>query len=174
DPRGLHDGRGYPSQLPEATVMAGHWYDITTLATATFDPADHRDLLTGEQASNRWELGRIYTRQLRLMKAAASALPEEAPVLVGEFGLPFDLDQGASYMAWARGERGPHVWRKQIDALDLMYDAMDELLLCCAQWNYTATNRNDPRIGDGWNQEDLSIFSQDQLDGINDPNAGGR
>lgn len=174
DPRGFHDGRGYPSQLPEATVMAGHWYDITTLATATFDPADHRDLLTGEQASNRWELGRIYTRQLRLMKAAASALPEEAPVLVGEFGLPFDLDQGASYMAWARGERGPHVWRKQIDALDLMYDAMDELLLCCAQWNYTATNRNDPRIGDGWNQEDLSIFSQDQLDGINDPNAGGR
>ena len=174
DPNGFRDGRTYPSQLPEATAVAGHWYDITALATSSFEPGDHTDLLTRERASNRWELGRIYVRQLRLLKAAASALPQGAPVLVGEFGLPFNLDNGASYTAWAQGERGPEVWRKQSDALDLMYDAMDELLLCSTLWNYTVSNRNDPRIGDGWNQEDLSIFSRDQIDDMNDPNAGGR
>lgn len=174
DPRGFHDGRSYPGQLPEATVVAGHWYDITSLATATFNPTDHVDLLTGEQARNRWELGRIYVRQLRLMKAAAATLQQGAPVLVGEFGVPFNLDNGASYAAWAQGKRGAEIWLKQSDALDLMYDALDELLLCGTQWNYTASNRNDPRIGDGWNQEDLSIFSRDQMDGLNDPNAGGR
>ena len=45
-----------------------------------------------------------------------------------------------------------------------MYDALDELLLHSTQWNYTASNRNDLRIGDGWNQEDLSIFTRDQQD----------
>ncbi|MCH8686356.1 hypothetical protein [Pedomonas mirosovicensis] len=174
DPRGFHEGRGYPDELPPATVVAGHWYDITALATATFNPEDHTDLLTGEQARNHWQLGRIYVRQLRLLKEAAAAMPQGAPVLVGEFGIPYNFDEGESYEAWARGERGPHVWRKQIEALDLMYDAMDELLLSCAQWNYTVTNSNDPRIGDGWNQEDLSIWSRDQMDGRNDPDAGGR
>jgi hypothetical protein len=55
-----------------------------------------------------------------------------------------------------------------------MYDAMDELLLHSTQWNYTAGNRNDAAIGDGWNQEDLSIFSRDQQSHPADPNSGGR
>ncbi len=57
-----------------------------------------------------------------------------------------------------------------------MYDALDALQLSSTQWNYTASNRNDLRVGDGWNQEDLSIFSPDQAGdpGRNDPDAGAR
>ena len=55
-----------------------------------------------------------------------------------------------------------------------MYSALDELLLHSTQWNYTASNRNDLRIGDGWNQEDLSIFSADQCLDPGDPDSGGR
>ncbi len=55
-----------------------------------------------------------------------------------------------------------------------MYSALDELLLHSTQWNYTASNRNDLRIGDGWNQEDLSIFSADQCVDPADPDSGGR
>jgi hypothetical protein len=54
-----------------------------------------------------------------------------------------------------------------------MYNALDTLLLSSTQWNYTASNRNDPMIGDGWNQEDLSIWSIDQVDN-SAPDAGGR
>jgi hypothetical protein len=43
-----------------------------------------------------------------------------------------------------------------------MYNAMDQHLLNCTLWNYTASNRNDASCGDGWNQEDLSVFSRDQ------------
>jgi hypothetical protein len=39
---------------------------------------------------------------------------------------------------------------------------MDRLLLNSTQWNYTVSNRNDPSCGDGWNQEDLSVYSVDQ------------
>lgn len=59
-------------------------------------------------------------------------------------------------------------------ALDLMYNAMDTLLLNSTQWNYTAHNRNDLKVGDCWNQEDLSIYSVDQRDDKDDINSGGR
>jgi hypothetical protein len=94
------------------------------------------------------------------------------PTLIGEFGIPFDLDDGAAYEAWAAGERD--VWRAHSAALGLMYDAMDRRLLSSTLWNYTASNRNDLLVGDGWNQEDLSIFSIDQLEDPADPNSGGR
>ena len=55
-----------------------------------------------------------------------------------------------------------------------MYNALDTLLINGTQWNYTASNRNDLAIGDGWNQEDLSIFSRDQQTDPADINSGGR
>jgi hypothetical protein len=55
-----------------------------------------------------------------------------------------------------------------------MYNAMDALLLNETLWNYTASNRNDLRMGDGWNQEDLSLYSIDQRDNPLDINSGGR
>jgi len=45
---------------------------------------------------------------------------------------------------------------------------MDALMINSTQWNYTATNRNSPRIGDRWNQEDLSIYSVDQRVDVNE------
>src|SRR3546814_18912765 len=55
-----------------------------------------------------------------------------------------------------------------------MYSAMDKLLISSTHWNYTASNRNDQAVGDGWNQEDLSIYSVDQRTDSNDINSGGR
>lgn len=104
----------------------------------------------------------------------AEASRHGAPALIGEFGIPYDLDEGAAFAAWARGERDPAIWDKHSLLLGLMYDALDTLLLNATQWNYTASNRNDLRIGDGWNQEDLSIFSRDQQDDPADPDSGGR
>jgi hypothetical protein len=39
-------------------------------------------------------------------------------------------------------------------------------------WNYAADNTN--ARGEGWNDEDLSIFSRDQLRGDGSPDDGGR
>ena len=94
------------------------------------------------------------------------------PTLIGEIGVQFGIDEGAAYRAWAAGERGPLVFAKQAQMLSLMADALDTLKLSATWWNYTATNRNDPLVGDGWNQEDMSLFSPDQRDETNDGGRG--
>jgi hypothetical protein len=144
-------GHAFPPGMPKRAVNASHWYDIQVLRTKEFEYPDIA------------AVGDRYVTELRTIDAAGRTLDRAgAPTLIGECGIPFDLANGAAYAAWARGERGREVWSKQIVAQSLMYDALDRLLLSSTQWNYTASNRNDLQIGDGWNQEDLSIYSSDQ------------
>jgi hypothetical protein len=175
DAWGATAGRRFPRQLPERTVNASHWYDATMLYLKTFDPQNSPDMLGAPAARGPDEIRARYIRQLSAKAGLSSDFPGgSAPVLIGEFGIPYDLDEGAAYDAWAAGRRGDDVWAKHAKALELMYDALDELQLHSAQWNYTASNRNDLTIGDRWNQEDLSIYSRDQQDDPADPDSGGR
>ena len=175
DPYGAAAGRRFPRDLPEHSVNASHWYDSATLYLKTFDPTSSFDLGTGKVATSADAVRERFTRQMGFLGPhAAAGFPGGAPSLVGEFGIPFDLDDGEAYDAWAAGDRDPRHWRKHVAALELMYDALDALQLHSAQWNYTASNRNDLAIGDGWNQEDLSIFSRDQQDDATNPDSGGR
>jgi hypothetical protein len=158
-------GEPFPDELPERSVNANHWYDMATLMTKTFTPAR-----SGALAERK----ALYARQLSPYAEASAAVPGGAPTLIGEFGVPFDLDNGAAYLRWAKGERGEAPWGDHSLALTAMYEVLDSLLFHSTQWNYTTSNRNDLRIGDGWNQEDLSIFSRDQQDDPADPDSGGR
>jgi len=72
------------------------------------------------------------------------------PSLLGEFGLAFDMN---NRKAFSGGNYSLHE-----DALSMYYDAVDANLLHSTIWNYTAENTN--KTGDGWNEEDLSIFSE--------------
>lgn len=165
DPFGGMSGRDLPSPLPERSVNAAHWYDVRTLFFKTFSaPTDEA----------KDQLRERYARELGVVEGLSNAQPGGMPTLIGEFGIPFDLDDGAAYEAWASGDQSDDVWRPHATALGLMYDAMDQRLLSSTLWNYTASNRNDLLVGDGWNQEDLSIFSLDQLTREDDPNSGGR
>lgn len=170
--RGLM-GEGFPP-VPERTVNASHWYDIVTLSTKTFMYPTSLNPFTMKTLNGAGEIEDSYARQLGRIKEASNTIPGGAPTLIGEFGIPFDLDGGAAYAAWARGDRSAAPWEKHVIALDLMYNALDRHLLNCTLWNYTASNRNDPAIGDGWNQEDLSVFSRDQQIAKGDINSGGR
>lgn len=167
-------GRRFPADLPDRTVNASHWYDMGMLYLKRFDPANHRDAVTGDAERGLGAIGARYRQQLGSFAAESADMGDGgAPTLIGEFGIPYDLSEGEAYDAWAAGERDG-VWHQHEAALTLMYDAMDALGLHSTQWNYTASNRNDLRIGDGWNQEDLSIFSRDQQDDPADPDSGGR
>lgn len=152
DPWASTSRRTFPADLPPASVNASHWYDARLLHTKDYD-ADADPVETAAR----------YVRQLGYFKHESEAFDGGAPTLIGEFGIPYDLDGGEAYAAWERGER-EGVWAKHEAALTAMYDAMDQLQIHSTQWNYTASNRNDLRIGDRWNQEDLSIFSADQIE----------
>jgi len=170
----LRGGHGFPESTPERTVNASHWYDLGALVTKRFDEAAHADVLTGRHLSGRAEIEAAYVEGLSRLKAIGDGLDGGAPTLVGECGIPYDMNGAEAYRRWAEGERSPAVWAAQATALELMYNALDRLLLSSTQWNYTASNRNDPMVGDGWNQEDLSIWSADQATDEGDPNSGGR
>lgn len=162
NPHSIMAGKSFP-EMPPATVNASHWYDIELLWSKHFpeqpDAAQTKALL------------QRYRFQLGYLRMLGQRLGGGAPTLIGEFGVPYDLNDGDSFRRWAAGERGAAVWRAQAAALGHTYDVLDEFLLSSTQWNYTVSNRNDLRIGDGWNQEDLSVFSRDQQGGGED---GGR
>jgi hypothetical protein len=174
DPLSGFLGPGFPEDTPRNTVNANHWYDITTLATKTFNPNFSLGLKTEEMATEAARIQERYVRQLGKIASTSDALNGGAPTLIGECGIPFDLNGAEAYRAFAAGDRGDAPWTPHIIALDLMYNALDALLINSTQWNYTASNRNDLAIGDGWNQEDLSIFSRDQQIDPADLNSGGR
>ena len=156
-------GARFPEGMPERSVNASHWYDLTTLVTKRFGVGE-RDLMTGEARDSDEMIAARYVDELTRMKALGDELGSGAPTLIGEFGIPFDLNDADAYRAFANGDQSDAPWALHIRALSLMYDAMDALQLHSTQWNYTASNRNDAAIGDGWNQEDLSIYSADQAD----------
>lgn len=167
-------GRRFPVDVPERTVNASHWYDMGMLYLKRFDPANHRDAATGDEERGVAAIAARYRRQLGEFAEDSAEFPGGgAPTLIGEFGIPYDLAEGEAYARWAAGER-EGVWDQHEAALTLMYDAMDALGLHSTQWNYTASNRNDLAVGDGWNQEDLSIYSRDQETGGDATGDGGR
>ena len=143
---------------------AAHWYDVLTLFFK-----DHISFFSIDPYTRRFTLGaqrvrRMFAEQLRGIKHWAIREMNQAPTVIGEFGVPFDLKKKHSFRS---GDFGP-----QTRALDSYLDAMDANLLNWTLWNYTPDNDN--RWGDQWNDEDLSIFSCDQQTNPQDINSGGR
>lgn len=147
---------------PQA-VNAAHWYDGITLITKQFNPEFTVNFVTNEAVTGAQAVNQAFSDQLAAAKNMSRDQMGNIPTLIGEFGIPFDLDEKRAYQS---GDFSSH-----IQALDMYYDAMDANLLNCTIWNYTADNSNER--GDLWNDEDLSIFSRDQQD-ADDIHSGGR
>ncbi len=162
NPYAAASGERFPAAMPPRWVNASHWYDIECLRTKRAPVAPRR------------ELARRYRPELESLRDLGTRHEKTAPTLFGEFGIQFDLDHADAYRRWRSGETGPQVWVRHVPPLAATYDALDALLASGTLWNYTASNRNDARIGDRWNQEDLSIFSRDQITSPADPDSGGR
>lgn len=160
-------GGGHPHWQPQDgadVVNAGHWYDGMTLFTKHYDPEQTLDLATGQVVQNRAAVQQAFIDQLGAIKQASLDHMGNIPTLIGETGLPFDLDHKAAYRS---GDFSTHV-----AALDAYANALDAHLLNFTLWNYTADNSNER--GDLWNDEDLSLFSRDQQTDPGDINSGGR
>jgi hypothetical protein len=179
DPKAILFLEGAPRQPPPAwnlgevpnVVNADHWYDGLSLFTKTYVPSMGIDYDSGQVILGRRRVRRSFARQLARLKAHSRESMGGVPTLLGEFGIPFDLDKKK---AFDRGDFG-----KQIQALDDTFQALEANLLSGTLWNYTADNDNER--GDQWNGEDLSIFSRDQQDpalrpgqALEDLDSGGR
>ena len=151
-----------------SVVNASHWYDGLTLflkrwtGFVAWDTEQDR-LVLGPKAVRRYftdHLGRLKRHGLEEL---------QAPTVVGEFGLPFDMNNAKAFHT---GNYAIHA-----KALGAYYDALDKNLLSATVWNYTASNTH--ARGDGWNGEDLSIWNRDEYEAGrtetgNPADAGGR
>ena len=145
-------------------VYAPHWYDGVTLLFKKHIPWLGADLFTRKPIFGGERIRRSYKKQLEMIKAQGKENLGNVPVLLGEFGIPFDLEQKKAYIT---GDES-----KQLLAMDRSMQAVEANLLNFTLWNYTADNTNER--GDRWNDEDLSIFSRDQQHNAADINSGGR
>ncbi|MBN2531264.1 MAG: cellulase family glycosylhydrolase [Spirochaetales bacterium] len=147
-------------------VNADHWYDGKTLFFKKFTP--------GFTVINKkylplcvWgktNVKKAFVKQLADIKQTSVTCMKGIPTLIGEFGLPFDMENKKAY---SNGDFSLHS-----EAMDLYFQVMDQQLLSCTIWNYTPDNTN--QHGDLWNEEDFSIFSNDQRTEPQDINSGGR
>ncbi|MDR0455375.1 MAG: cellulase family glycosylhydrolase [Treponema sp.] len=134
---------------PPNAINAFHWYDGFALFTKQFRPwftinPDKVKLILGKKRVQAY-----FTECLAKGVQWSREKMNNIPCLLGEFGLAFDMNKRRSF---ANGNYSLHE-----EALSMYYNAVDTNLLHSTIWNYTADNTN--KTGDGWNDEDLSIFS---------------
>ncbi|HBI55461.1 MAG TPA: glycosyl hydrolase family 35 [Firmicutes bacterium] len=145
-------------------VYAPHWYEPVGLMLKRYLP-----WVTFDQERKKIVLGRHRVRKQMVTELArfqeqSRLLLGEMPVLIGETGIAFDMHKGKAYKT---GD-----FTAQIKAMDRLLRALEKKFHNFTLWNYTADNSNER--GDGWNGEDLSIFSPDQQQDPQDINSGGR
>ncbi len=145
-------------------VHATHWYDVFTLLTKTFNSMLTIDMNSTKLVFGAKNVQQCFVRQLTNIRHETEGHLGNMPILIGEFGIPFDMQNKHAYRT---GD-----FKKQVQALDMSFRAMEANLLNCTLWNYTADNTN--ARGDQWNDEDLSVFSPDQRKDPEDINSGGR
>ncbi|KAL1742209.1 glycoside hydrolase family 5 protein [Schizophyllum fasciatum] len=156
-------------------AYSAHYYDGLTLVTRHWNwfNADALGLLRGKY-SNMIQAVKIGERairkslreQLGILKADALTLGAAYPTLIGEIGTPFDMDGKRAY-GWTDKGKYKGDYSRQERALDASLNAADGANgLNYTVWTYCPDSCHD--WGDGWNMEDLSLWSEDDLRGSED------
>jgi hypothetical protein len=162
DPRAAPPHWG-PEDAPNI-AYAPHWYDATVLFLKTYSPWIGFDVHTGRVVLGPRRVQRSFAGQLGKHKQYAAERLGNAPTLIGEIGIAYDLNRRRAYRTGK--------FDLQARAMDRSLRAAEENLLSYTLWNYTPDNDN--ARGDQWNGEDLSIYSVDQRADPNDIHSGGR
>jgi len=134
----------------QGVVNASHWYDSYTMFSKSYRSWFTIDVDREKPVFLPRNVNRYHLRQL--LKRGKESDKIGIPTLIGEFGIPFDMNNKKSYRTGN--------FKDQINSLNHYYNYLDALQFHSTQWNYTSDNSN--QWGDLWNMEDLSIFSRDQ------------
>lgn len=134
-------------------VFAPHWYDVKTLLKKSFNSFYSFDVKENKLLLGKKKVQRVFTRQFQMLKEEGKERLPNAPIVIGEVGIPFDMNKQKALKT--------NDYQIPIKALDTSIRAMENNQLNYCLWNYTPDNTYER--GDQWNGEDLSIFSKDFL-----------
>jgi hypothetical protein len=128
------------------TVMRRHWHERWNADVVGLIRGNYNHRILGLR------VGKGNVKQVIADQIGQLATDLELPTLIGETGIPFDLDDGRAYDK--DGDYTAHV-----KAMDALMSGCDSHLLSYTLWAYSATNSHE--WGDGWNGEDLSIYCKE-------------
>ncbi len=160
----LHELPKFSETESSQMVNAGHWHDLATLLTKEYSSWHGIDVLKRTSVFGKSAIRKLFHADIKKKKEETINALGNKPTLIGEFGIPFDLNEKAAYKTGNFSD--------QEACLDRSFRAMESNLVSYAVWNYTSDNNN--LHGDQWNDEDFSIFSKSQQKNARDANSGGR
>ncbi|GJN88566.1 hypothetical protein Rhopal_001532-T1 [Rhodotorula paludigena] len=148
-------------EIQNRACHSSHFYDGLTLVTKHWNwfNADALGILRGKYRSvvfgvkvGEAAIRRCMRSQLGVIRQDCFDALGEFPTMMGEIGIPYDLDKKKSYKDGNYSE--------QTRALDASLNACDGTnVLNYTTWCYCPDNSHE--WGDKWNGEDLSVWSPD-------------
>ncbi|KAL3761098.1 hypothetical protein ACHAWU_001367 [Discostella pseudostelligera] len=151
-------------------VNASHWYDGITVFTKSWRSYFSFNTQTLRPLFGYNSIFKTHVSHIAAIKRLGTENMENSPTLIGECGIPFDMNGGKSYRGsgskCANVNGAPDSFGQQTTAMDHTIRCMEANLASFTLWNYTPDNTNAE--GDLWNGEDLSIFSAEQKIGRNE------
>ncbi|SCU78981.1 LAMI_0A06832g1_1 [Lachancea mirantina] len=151
--------------IDKRTVYACHFYDGMSLMFKTWNRyynVDTLGIMRGKYKNPVFSIvfgenniKKCFRRQLYEMAVEGKEfLGQGVPVFFTEIGMPFDMDNKSAYK--------DGVYSSQSSALDALGFALEGNNLSFSLWCYC--HQNNHKWGDVWNNEDFSIWSQDDAD----------
>ncbi|RHX89458.1 glycoside hydrolase family 5 protein [Leptospira stimsonii] len=140
-----------PKKNHGGVVNATHWYDVSVLMLKRYFPWFGVHVFKAKPVFGSENIDKAYEETIRMIREMSEKNMGNCPTVIGETGLPMDLNQRVAYLKKDYG-----VLEK---ALDRIMKAIEKNFVNLALWNYTPDHTHS--LGDRWNEEDLSIYSLD-------------
>ncbi|KIK68366.1 glycoside hydrolase family 5 protein [Collybiopsis luxurians FD-317 M1] len=142
---------------PPNIVYAPHWYDLNALFSKSFGnfTVNVQGLSRGMFPLKAFYWGQKgardnYALQLRNIVEGAYRVLGEKPVVIGECGIPMDMNKGIAFKS------DNFTW--QVRMMDAMIVGLERAMVGFTLWNYNPYNTDS--AGDDWNGENFSWFSK--------------
>ncbi|KAL1410100.1 hypothetical protein Q8F55_004103 [Vanrija albida] len=146
------------SARPKNFVFAPHWYDLHTMFNKKFGSmtVNVQGLSRGMNPLRALYFGKgvkkNYALQIGNIVAEARKQLGEVPVVFGECGIPMDMNYEEAF------KTGNFKWQERM--LDALISALESSRAHFNLWAYNPRNRD--HLGDDWNSENFSWFSDEQ------------
>ncbi|KAJ3921255.1 glycoside hydrolase family 5 protein [Lentinula edodes] len=142
---------------PPNIVYAPHWYDLNALFTKAFGnfTVNVQGLSRGMFPLKAFYWGHKGARdnfalQIRNIVQEAYQVLGETPVIIGECGIPMDMNKGEAF------QTDDFTWQAKM--MDAMLVGLERAMVGFTLWNYNPNNTD--LAGDDWNGENFSWFSR--------------